>query len=582
MTYTGTYSPEDNKLRLTASERLDAETYARVRGAGYIWAPRQKIFVAPMWTPDREDLLYELCGEIGDEDSSLVDRAEERSERFEGYRENRARDASQAQDAVHRITDGIPLGQPILIGHHSERHARKDQERIENGMRKALKMWKTAEYWRYRAAGALRHAKYKELPAVRARRIKTIEADRRRQERARVECANVIKAWGLLYANSSKTGETPTDEVIYKRAYHIVNGSHNYKLWSRLEKHEITPREAMLISLKSLAGTIAWCQRWIAHFDNRLTYEKAMLEEQGQRALIAPQPRLKGKTVYPICNYRAPGGIEYPNIYNRGEMMHTPQIEMTQAEYTAINKDYKGTRVVEHSHRVRTTMQKYSIVCVFLTDSKVHAKPAPGVAPERKRREYPLAEPRDTPAEPERAAIDALQAAVSAGVQVVSAPQLFPTPAEVARRMVEIADIQPGECVLEPSAGTGNLVQAVIDSGVDTEILAYEVNQALVSKLARKWPSYKVQARQADFLEVTDHQGCYPKILMNPPFINGSDIKHIEHARTFLAPGGVLVAICAGGPRQTEKYAEYIVQELPAGTFEGTGVRSLLLRIEAP
>ena len=35
--------------------------------------------------------------------------------------------------------DNIPLGQPILIAHHSESHARKDAERSENGMHKTVK-----------------------------------------------------------------------------------------------------------------------------------------------------------------------------------------------------------------------------------------------------------------------------------------------------------------------------------------------------------------------------------------------------------------------------------------------------------
>jgi hypothetical protein len=47
MTYTATYSPEDNKLRLYSSTRLDRELYARVRGAGFIYAPKQGLFVAP-------------------------------------------------------------------------------------------------------------------------------------------------------------------------------------------------------------------------------------------------------------------------------------------------------------------------------------------------------------------------------------------------------------------------------------------------------------------------------------------------------------------------------------------------------
>ena len=65
---TATYSPEDNKLRLYPFARLDAATYARVKEAGFSWAPKQGLFVAPMWTPGRGDLLVELCGEIGDEE----------------------------------------------------------------------------------------------------------------------------------------------------------------------------------------------------------------------------------------------------------------------------------------------------------------------------------------------------------------------------------------------------------------------------------------------------------------------------------------------------------------------------------
>jgi hypothetical protein len=62
MSMTATYSPEDNKLRLYSVSRLDSETYAQVKDAGFIWAPKQQLFVAPMWTPYRADLLTELCG----------------------------------------------------------------------------------------------------------------------------------------------------------------------------------------------------------------------------------------------------------------------------------------------------------------------------------------------------------------------------------------------------------------------------------------------------------------------------------------------------------------------------------------
>jgi len=190
-----TYSPEDNKLRLYSVGRLDAATYERVKEAGFRWAPKQGFFVAPMWTPDREDLLIELAGEIGDEDTSLVDRAEERADRFGNYSDSRSRDAESARKGVAAIAEHIPFGQPILVGHHSERHARKDAQRIEAGMRQAVKMWDTAEYWKYRAAGALRHAKYKERADVRARRIKGLEADKRKNERTIAEARNALNLW---------------------------------------------------------------------------------------------------------------------------------------------------------------------------------------------------------------------------------------------------------------------------------------------------------------------------------------------------------------------------------------------------
>jgi hypothetical protein len=47
--------------------------------------------------------------------------------------------------------------------------------------------------------------------------------------------------------------------------------------------------------------------------------------------------------------------------------------------------------------------------------------------------------------------------------------------------------------------------------------------------------------------------GKFDRVVMNPPFDHGADIKHVEHARKFLKPGGRLVAVVANGPRQRER-----------------------------
>jgi 16S rRNA G1207 methylase RsmC len=48
--------------------------------------------------------------------------------------------------------------------------------------------------------------------------------------------------------------------------------------------------------------------------------------------------------------------------------------------------------------------------------------------------------------------------------------------------------------------------------------------------------------------------GTFDRIIMNPPFENAIDIKHIKHALTMLNPGGRIVALCAKGPRQREAF----------------------------
>ena len=141
-TYTATYSAEDNKLRLYASSRLDSETYTRVSGMGFKWAPKQGLFVAPMWTPEREDLCIELAGEIDAEETTLVDRAAMKAERLDNISDKRAQEASTYHAAAHRISERFAAGQPILVGHHSERKARKDKERMDSAMQNAVAAYK--------------------------------------------------------------------------------------------------------------------------------------------------------------------------------------------------------------------------------------------------------------------------------------------------------------------------------------------------------------------------------------------------------------------------------------------------------
>jgi len=265
MTFDATYDPADDKLRLRASSRLDAETYAKVKAVGFGWAPKQDLFFA-IWTPAREDLLVELAGDIGDEETTLEERAAQRAERFTTYQGKRAADAEQARKSVSAIADGIPLGQPILVGHHSERHARRDAEKIENGMRRAVRLWETVGYWQQRAAGAIRAAKYKEMPAVRARRIKKLEAEKRKAEKDLGIQRSRLGLWTKLHEPNSIQRKDGAETTFLQRALHVVECDRwaRYGLHTDLESGKITP-EALQAECVAAANTlIDHYGRWVA------------------------------------------------------------------------------------------------------------------------------------------------------------------------------------------------------------------------------------------------------------------------------------------------------------------------------
>lgn len=182
-------------------------------------------------------------------------------------------------------------------------------------------------------------------------------------------------------------------------------------------------------------------------------------------------------------------------------------------------------------------------------------------------------------------------------VTVAVAPHLFPTPPDVAARLVELLDLDSwaGEAwetlrVLEPSAGTGNLIAAVLDAYPEADIYAWEINHALADGLRAKWPDGNpVRVVTGDFLcKVPPDSPAeqFDAVAMNPPF-NGFDWKHhLRHAWRFVKNGGRLAAVLPQAPsvrdvvRALDPGAS--IEPLPDNTFAGTGARTLLALLNKP
>lgn len=64
------------------------------------------------------------------------ERREARAERLRDWAAKNEAKSGAAREGARQIADNIPFGQPILVGHHSEKRARKDAERIRSGFDK--------------------------------------------------------------------------------------------------------------------------------------------------------------------------------------------------------------------------------------------------------------------------------------------------------------------------------------------------------------------------------------------------------------------------------------------------------------
>ncbi len=173
--------------------------------------------------------------------------------------------------------------------------------------------------------------------------------------------------------------------------------------------------------------------------------------------------------------------------------------------------------------------------------------------------------------------------------------QAFYTPAPLAARMAELADVKPGMLVLEPSAGMGALAEAVNAACPEAKVIVCEFDPVAAAELRRRWdPIAGVSLEPTDFLTV-EPVAIYDRVVLNPPFTKGQDIAHVTHALKFLKPGGRLVALTAPGWQTAQSDKAFVfrgviedlgadIEEVPAGTFSGSGteIRTVLLVIDKP
>jgi hypothetical protein len=402
------YDPSDNKLRLYLTARVEKDSYKYLRSIGFVATPKQDCSFAGPWSVAAENACFALIPEdadIGDEGYSVEDRAADRAERFSGYRDKRR---SEAGGYADRYESG-----PAVFGNQNAARAERQARRHERVRDHALSQWSKAEYWQVRTAGVIHHALHRLQPSVRRGRILRLEAEQRKHEKGISEARERFAKWQnvLTLPGGDQPIERADTESFYgiasdappagKLAYALANSGQCYasakhpdepegkshSLYDLLfgvdasvgegELRPLTPNEVARLYIGNRTEVVpagSHADRWSQHYNNRLAYEKAMLEAEGGMAgdvemvvggfvgrhqilkinksaatgrvvsvgVWGPHPWNKGADGQPVM------GIQTINIERLGESIYRAptelELQLFNEEQKALKKAAKATK----------------------------------------------------------------------------------------------------------------------------------------------------------------------------------------------------------------------------------------------
>lgn len=116
----------------------------------------------------------------------------------------------------------------------------------------------------------------------------------------------------------------------------------------------------------------------------------------------------------------------------------------------------------------------------------------------------------------------------------------FFTPDNIAWWMAELLNPQDDDVILEPSAGNGSLVRAVLEENPKAIVFAFEINEIYRDNLKEAGAKVVVIKDFLETPELAKFSGC----IANPPFGNGVDLQaHFDKIRRLVKLDGRIVMI---------------------------------------
>lgn len=125
---------------------------------------------------------------IAEREADRAERAEARAEHLSEQAERLEAKSDELDGRRKEISDMIPFGQPVLVGHHSEGRHRRDIGRIDSLMGKSVEAHREATEASRRADAAIATQEHRESGPATLRRIERLEVEQRDIERRLMPC----------------------------------------------------------------------------------------------------------------------------------------------------------------------------------------------------------------------------------------------------------------------------------------------------------------------------------------------------------------------------------------------------------
>ncbi len=224
------YFPSIRQIGIGQSRDRNADTYTISRAAEALRAAGHEVTVE-IDESDRRS--------FAEAEAERYQRAGDRAERYEQRAETATATGERMWSETSRVYEQLN-GQPILVGHHSERRHRNLLDKTHAKERRAMGEIKRGDYWAGRAQSAEGYRDGREALGTTLRRIEKLEAEQRQLQRRLTGTGLAIHgedtpATGDYAERLTVRLADIADELPYWRQHVAAREASGVKVWSRAD-----------------------------------------------------------------------------------------------------------------------------------------------------------------------------------------------------------------------------------------------------------------------------------------------------------------------------------------------------------